>query len=314
MTTKPTATLLLLALALILGACGSTPVIVKGAFSRGIEKYDDGDLHGAIDEYHQALESHPEDHRIHYNLGLAYHDLFRGAEAQEERDAWYAKAMGAYDRTLELVAGDPRAISSKAVLMSDAGREDDAIAYLDSASPDDELGRAFPAWTKGNLLRKKGRNDEAIASFQRALDLDENHLDSLVALAALQIDAGRFAEADELVARGLTVHAYDFGLRRAHARSAVEQARRGITGAGWDAAYYRCQTALVLIQDHFEVNRWAAEACVGMGQHEQALPHLWQARESTSPEGLRRLGVDAQAWRDACDAELREIYGVLAGR
>ncbi|HGY89917.1 MAG TPA: tetratricopeptide repeat protein [Planctomycetes bacterium] len=299
--------------AIALGACGSSAVVVLDDFGRGIERYDDGDYHGAIRYYRQALEAHPDDHRILYNLGLTYHDLYLQAKAEgdaEKASRWQKESLAAYDRCLRVDPEDSKARSAKAVLLEDLGRRDEALTLLNEDAATDGETAVIVLWTKGVLFEKAGDVAGARESFRRALEVDPHHLESSVSLADLDRRQGKLAEAETVLAKSLEVHPYSFSLLSMRARVAVERARHsGDDDALWRQAEARCKEAWAILPDHPLVNLWLADVRERKGDLEAAVAHLWRARDSRSDAGLRKLGItDPEVWRSKIEERLKGLF------
>ncbi len=310
---RPVAFALILATAFILGACGSSSVVVLDDFGRGIERYDDGDYHGAIRYYRQALAAHPDDHRILYNLGLAYHDLSLQAMAEgdtEKARTWQMECLDAYERCLRIDPTDARARSAKAVLLEDLGRRDEALALLSEDGATEGESAVIVLWTRGVLAEKAGDVAGARASFRRALEIDPHHMESSLSLADLDRRQGNLAEAETVLATSLKVHPYSFSLLAMRARVAVERARNGGDDSSlWSEAEARCKEAWAILPDHPLVNLWLADIRERKDDLEAAVAHLWRARDARSDEGLRKLGIqDPAGWRAEIDGRLKGLF------
>ncbi len=307
---------LVLTTAVVLGACGSSSVVVLDDFGRGIERYDDGDYHGAIRYYRQALEVHPDDHRVLYNLGLAYHDLYLQAKAKgdvEKARTWQMECLNAYDRCLTVDPADAKARSAKAVLLEDLGRRDEALSLLNEEGAADGETAVIVFWTRGVLSERAGDLVGARASFTKALQIDPHHMESSLSLADLDRRQGNLTEAETVLAKSLEVHPYSFSLLAMRARVAMERARKaGDDDALWGQAEARCKEAWAILPDHPLVNLWLADIRERKGDLEAAVAHLWRARDSRSNDGLRKLGItDPEGWRGEIDVRLKGLFRKL---
>ena len=68
---------------------------------------------------------------------------------------------------------------------------------------------ALPAHQYGRVLLQLGRAEEARRQWLRVLELEPQHLDSMLDLATLAIDSGRAEEATDLLDRALRIAPQD---------------------------------------------------------------------------------------------------------
>ena len=156
----------------------------------------------AIRWYERALARDPNFAKAHYQLVNAYVAL--------------GQAHDAIDRYERRIADDPDDLVGHRCLAQAyvaAGRWDDAAAAIAagrSLAPDD----ALLLDVEGSLLAGTGRPDEALASWQRALELDSTSIGPHYSRAFLLERLGRVREAEaewEAIIAWLAVHgnAYD---------------------------------------------------------------------------------------------------------
>lgn len=308
--------------AVTLCSCGGgSGVVVRGPYQRGNEAYSDGDLDGAIEQFSVALDSNPEDYRIHYNLGLAYHDKARLATDADSRSFYQGLAERSYAKVIELSPGNARAISATAVLIREREDLDAAIGYLEAAAPTEaKETRGLAQWTLGTLYRSDGRIEEARSAWRRALEVDPTHREVRTALASSLIDdEERDVDAAEaVVAEGMVTHPYDFSYRLLHARISLRRAQgRPYTGDGakaWDEALRRYRKAQALLPKHWAVAWGMGVIQQTRGELEDAIAAFWTARDAASDIALRNAGIDAEAWRADVRQRLVALHGRLASR
>ena len=120
-----------------------------------------GDLERARHHYESAIEIHPTMVRAHYNFA----NMLRGQERLDEAiDHYWEAALHS--------PIDPRPLRSLGATVRERdGNDEVTIAFLRGL-----LGLE-PQWAYGwvafgNLLRVNGRLDEAIESYERALEID----------------------------------------------------------------------------------------------------------------------------------------------
>lgn len=227
--------------ALALAACGSGPGItpIRTAFNKAVYLHTSGDLQAAIDEYREALAEDPDDRRARFNLAAALDEQGRELLAAG-RDAAAQQALAAagheYRTVLARHPDDMRASVNLAALEYERGETGAALARLRAAiaaHPDLALPRTALALRLlqadalaeagtlleealgleptdlganlllGQLSERLGRTDAARAAYQTALRRAPEDAGVLVALARLELGAGRPAEAEALLQRVL---------------------------------------------------------------------------------------------------------------
>lgn len=189
--------------------------------TRARERYAARDYFGAVLLVQEAVAE-----------GVAYADAFNLLGLSLALIDRPEEALAAFDRALALNAGYVEAHLNRAVLLSSLGRVDEAQGAFRRA---EELGRpdrtGYPA-VVGNRLanahaelgdqyREAGALDEAIAQYERALELRPGYADIRVSLARALVERGRYDEAtnaldtlletrpdllDALVLRGLAAY------------------------------------------------------------------------------------------------------------
>ena len=300
--------LALLAAMLLVSACGSG-VIVKGPYSRGVDHFDAGDYTAAIAEYRVALADSPEDHRIHYNLALCYHDLYREAvENGEDGASWYTAAIESYDRAASLTELKAKPLIARARLMWEKGDEEAAIAFLEAVKPDEISGKAAPVWTLGTMQMSRGRAADAEASFKRAIAIDETFLPAQTALADMYVENGRLDEADALMTKALKRKPHDVTLRVLSARAAERRAREGGGAAGWQECMLRWRLAEALVPQDWEVLEGVANCAEELGDVRLAVRYLWFTRDNASDFALRQRDRNPEAFRAEIKRRLLALY------
>ena len=86
----------------------------------------------------------------------------------------YSKAIGCFDKALEIDEKDVNALNNKGVAFDKLGKYDEAIQCHDKALEID--GKYVEAWyNKGNTLDNLSRYDEAIECYDKALEIDDKY-------------------------------------------------------------------------------------------------------------------------------------------
>ncbi len=300
---------------LMLGACGSSDVLIKSSYSRGVDYYDQGNYHAAIAEYQASLADRPDDHRVYYNLALCFHDLYLLEEDPEQKTVFHDKALAAYRRSQTLTDNKAKAQVAEARLLWDAGHKEEALTLLSSIQGDDGSGPAMPAWTRGALLMGEGRSSEAQAAFESALAADENYLPALTALAQLHIDANRPEAAEALIRRGLKKSPHDVTLLIMHARMAEAAARQSDPPEArdaWQECLTRWRMAEGLVPADWELLLGVATCAEALGEKQMAVRYLWKARDNASDEAIQRRGANPHQVRADIKRRLLALYPDLS--
>lgn len=310
---------LVITCAVVVAACGSSGGLVRGPYHRAIDLYDDGDYLGAIEQYRVALNDKPDDFRIHYNMGLAYHDLYRneqlkGKSADEKKKVTYFQGASAcYEQVMSLSENNARATTSMAVLLKDDGKMEEAVALLEASKPVGDEGRSLPKWTLGTFLSEQGKHDQAKVIWRQILEDDEGHLEARTALACRLIDEEKFDEAESLLEEGLDTHNFDFTLRLQYARIAWYKARGQSydTESGrsaWNEASERLEKAAILNQDDWEVAHGLAETRTAQKRYASAVRYYWDARDLVRNEDLTERGLDPATFRASLSTALQDLF------
>ena len=152
-------------------------------FNQGVDRYDAGDLEGAIAAYEKALEIDPKYHMAWNGLGNALKDLGR-----------YTEAIAAYEKALEIDPKFDHAWSNLGVSLGYLGRYNEAIAAFEKAL---EIDPKFDhAWYNlGVSLGYLGRYNEAIAALEKALEIYPKYHHAWNNLGNALHNLGRYNEA-----------------------------------------------------------------------------------------------------------------------
>lgn len=234
------------------------PEHVEALHLLGVGLRQRGRADEAVGRIAQALALHPEHATAHSNLGAALQDLDRTEDA-----------LASYERALALRPDYPMALANSGNALRRLGRVDEAIARyrralaLQPRYPEalanlaaallttGELAearnaveaslqwqpRSAQAWcARGAILQRLGEAGEAVASYERALDCDGAHVDTLVNLATLAQQQRDHAAALDWAERavGYAPRHAAAHLQRANALRALD--RRGDALAAYRAA------------------------------------------------------------------------------
>ncbi|MBI4662156.1 MAG: tetratricopeptide repeat protein [Verrucomicrobia bacterium] len=150
--------------------------------------------HGvAVELIGRAAILGPKDAAIHYNLGSAYLQSARLAEA-----------VASFQRALALQPSFPSALNSLGQALAGLGRLDEAVASVRRAialKPD--FANAYNSL--GNICRDRGQTGEAIDAYRKAVALKPDFAEALNNLGNALIVLGRFDDADDCYRRALVL-------------------------------------------------------------------------------------------------------------
>lgn len=128
----------------------------------------------------------------------------------------YAESISAFKRAFDAAPSEVQPIVALVRTYLQAGKTNEALAFLGA------VVKAAPGNVSARLLQGQvyaSRNDLVSASqaFQAVIDSQPKNPLGYVSLANLYLGAGRYADADKVVAQGLTAVPDDFSLRMAQA-------------------------------------------------------------------------------------------------
>ena len=146
----------------------------------------------ALAAFDRSLELRPDDPETYYNRGVAL-----------ERGGRYEESLASYDRSLELRPEDPDTLNNRGVALSRLGRyrqaatsyRKAALAYEASGAP-----HAVPHANRGEALYRlswfhEWHLQQAVKSFRRALDLDDESLEARNGVGVCLLELGQPAAA-----------------------------------------------------------------------------------------------------------------------
>lgn len=153
----------------------------------------EGDYQGALSRLDEALKSSPEDPSLHYYRGFA---LFKTKA--------YDKATTEIQRALEL---DPNQLGAHWVngaILASQGKKQQAVAEFQKEleNPQTDLPTRINSYINIGLIhRDLEKDDEAIAAFEKVIELDAAQAEAYSYLADLYLDEGKLDKAAEVQAK-----------------------------------------------------------------------------------------------------------------
>ncbi|WP_293355161.1 MULTISPECIES: tetratricopeptide repeat protein [unclassified Microcoleus] len=184
---------------------------------QGIDRYDAGDLEGAIAACDKCLEIDPKYHHAWNWLGNALKELGRYNEAKAAYEktleidpryhfAWnglgnalynlghYNEAKAAYEKALEIDPKYHHAWNGLGNALNGLRHYNEAKAACETALEIDP--KYHHAWNGlGNALKELGRNSEAIAAYEKSLEIDPKYHYAWNGLGNALKELGRNSEA-----------------------------------------------------------------------------------------------------------------------
>ncbi|MHC4991313.1 MAG: tetratricopeptide repeat protein [Planctomycetota bacterium] len=175
------------------GTVGEDAVLTALA---AVERYlDGGDLASAETVAARLVEQTPRDVRALEVLGRVL--VSRALEAAgrgEPADPWYERAHEAYRSAAEIDGGSAGLWQNAGSVAAIMGQDEAALAHYLRAEAIDPSNPQHPLFA-AQMLIKAGRMDEAEATLQRVLAIDDDQAAAHASLAAVDLAAGHFDEA-----------------------------------------------------------------------------------------------------------------------
>ncbi len=177
----------------------------------GAQKYQAGDLNGAIAAYRQAVALQPNEVNALFGLAQALGDQGSFAEAEST----YLKLLPLYEQLQRRAEQGVTYKPSMAMVWNNL-----AVLYCREKKFDQAgtaTDRAFGYWsspgaapasffvTRGMVLEGKNEPEEAVRAYQGALQKDGKNAEALLNLGVLLLNGGRADEALTVLQKGATV-------------------------------------------------------------------------------------------------------------
>lgn len=176
----------------VLGAilCCGCGVAGRNHNAQGVQLYQQGQHHAAIQKFEQAVNRRPNEADGYYNLASSYYQLGKRNADQ----SYLSQAEGVYNQALHFDPSHEDAHRGLAVLLVETGRPESAFQLLQGwtarqpqlASAKVELAR---------LYEEFGDKETAKRYLEDALASDTNSSRAWAALAKLREETGDYAQA-----------------------------------------------------------------------------------------------------------------------
>ncbi len=223
-----------------------SPLDPAARFNRGVALQELGRVAEAIAEYEVVLRLRPDHAEAHHNLGLA-----RKALGQREQ------ALACFERALELRASYPEARAARGNILLELGRFEELLDNIDRELALNYELRRFdevlenidlalvvnPASVehylfRGDVLRKTGREGEAIAAYDHALKIDPDNFKARINRGTTFLDCAQIGPAQADFRQVIQRHPDN---SRAHWNEALCLLLQGDLAAGWRKYEWRLQ-------------------------------------------------------------------------
>ena len=198
---------------------------------RGVFKFGQGDLQGALSDYARAIELNPQDAAAYNNRGNVYGSMGRHEEALSDyaraielnpqnaavynnRGNVYAhmgrreEALSDYARAIELNPQDAGAYNNRGNVYDNMGRHEEALSDCARAI-ELEPKNAAVYNNRGNVYAHMGRREEALSDYARAIELNPQDAGAYNNRGNVYDNMGRHEEALSDYARAIELNPQD---------------------------------------------------------------------------------------------------------
>jgi tetratricopeptide (TPR) repeat protein len=152
-------------------------------FKKATELTQAGQLDQAEAAYKEILVKHPSVAEVHYNLGYVY----------SQKKDWPA-AEAAYLKAIEIRPAYGEAYTALSRVYRDSGQAAKATEILNKAAAENKADPKVQFGVAVDLLNS-GKPEEAVAAFQKVLEIDPNYADAYFHLGTLAVGQNKIPEA-----------------------------------------------------------------------------------------------------------------------
>ncbi len=150
---------------------------LNDAFNAGKEALASKNYDAAVEAFQKGTETDPSQHVIWANLADAYTGL-ASTKTGADQQAAQEKAVGAFQKAIELKPDDPAYHNNYALALARAKKVDEAQAELNKAAQLDPSNAGRYYYNLGALLVNSGQIAVAETAFQKAIEANPNYADA----------------------------------------------------------------------------------------------------------------------------------------
>jgi tetratricopeptide (TPR) repeat protein len=152
-------------------------------FKKAIELTQAGQFDQAEAAYNEILVKNPNVAEVHYNLGFVY---------TQKKD--WAKAEAAYLKAIEVRPNYGEAYTALSRVYRESGQPAKATEILAKAAAENKSDPKVAFGVAVDLLNS-GKTEEAMAAFQKVLEIDPNYADAYFHMGTLAVGQNKIPEA-----------------------------------------------------------------------------------------------------------------------
>lgn len=179
---------LLAATPLFAGGC--TQMMASGQNANGVKLHQQGYYQGAVEKFHQAILTDPNNGDGYYNLAATYHQLGK----QQQNDSYLQQAETLYNQCLDRNPNHRDCYRGLAVMLVEENRTEDAVKLMEGWSQRAPM-LADPKIELARLQEEFGDKEAALKYLQDALAVEPTNTRALTALGHVQEELGNQAQA-----------------------------------------------------------------------------------------------------------------------
>lgn len=167
----------------------------------GKRNFESGNYPAALASFTDALHHNPSNADAHYNVARTFHQLYKKTKSNDDR----TKAEYGYRTALRLSPVHPPANRGLAVLLAEDKKTNEAFALLQNWN-NLQPGSAEPKIELARLYSEHGNNQTAIQLLSDALSVDFDNDRALRAIGTLREKSGQYGDAIASYQRSLQIN------------------------------------------------------------------------------------------------------------
>jgi len=167
---------------------------LSGYVEEGNQLYKQRRFEDAVTAYKKFEEERPDQHLIHYYLGICYQQMEQLDAAQAE----FEKVVEGFQKEGAAESGQVRSqvLFTLAELLAEQGKREEALEYF-RASHDADPYNEKVAYNLGDLCFALQRGEEAVEYLNRAVDIRPSWADPYLKLGYVYLNLENFSQAGE---------------------------------------------------------------------------------------------------------------------